>query len=337
MSERVFKDTRLLEALEFIDDEYIASAARYKMKYEAQPAEPPKMTWRTPFKHWKQLVALAACILLLSVASPLVSYIAQVISNFNAGAGSGTTETESEIGTTIDAENSNDMLIDDNTATEMTDNKTIESTSEEANWLFELFGDSKISSFPSNMSEEVIYQEVLKGGWVVGCSRDNSGFVAGGDLWQNFCEKSSRLEPCSVLLAYYYKDAQFGEDHINLTEIKFDGELFYHAQLNSLTDTIEDCGTYKYLIKDFYEIYKGPVIDQGLVKAYFLSNDNTWTYREWSHIQLCSISHHPRNYYRDCVTITVQFVLYDDSVSVPTGEYPVYDPSAEYWHSDLFD
>ena len=92
MSERVFKDTRLLEALEFIDDEYIASAARYKMKYEAQPAEPPKMTWRTPFKHWRQFVALAACILLLSVASPLVSYIAEVISNFNAGAGSGTTE-----------------------------------------------------------------------------------------------------------------------------------------------------------------------------------------------------------------------------------------------------
>ena len=88
MSERVFKDTRLLEALEFIDDEYIASAARYKMKYEAQPAEPPKMTWRTPFKHWRHIAALAACILLLSIASPLVGYIAEVIRDFNAGAGS---------------------------------------------------------------------------------------------------------------------------------------------------------------------------------------------------------------------------------------------------------
>jgi hypothetical protein len=88
MSERVFKDTRLLEALEFIDDEYIASAARYKMKYEAQPAEPPKMTWRTPFKHWRHIAALAACILLLSIASPLVSYIAEVIRDINAGAGS---------------------------------------------------------------------------------------------------------------------------------------------------------------------------------------------------------------------------------------------------------
>ena len=50
------------------------------------------MTWRTPLKHWRQFVALAACILLLSIASPLVNYIAEVISNFNAGAGSGTTE-----------------------------------------------------------------------------------------------------------------------------------------------------------------------------------------------------------------------------------------------------
>ena len=92
MSERALNNQKLLDALEFIDDEYIAAAAKYRLKYEAQPAEPPKMTWRTPLKHWRQFVALAACILLLSIASPLVNYIAEVISNFNAGAGSGTTE-----------------------------------------------------------------------------------------------------------------------------------------------------------------------------------------------------------------------------------------------------
>ena len=96
MNERIIRDTRLLEALEFIDDEYIASAARYKMKYEAQPAEPPKMTWRTPLKHWKSLAALAACILLLSIASPLVGYIAQVITDWGAAAGVGTTEEVSD-------------------------------------------------------------------------------------------------------------------------------------------------------------------------------------------------------------------------------------------------
>ena len=92
MNEKALNNLKLLDALEYIDDEYIASAARFRMNYEPTPATPPKMTWRTPLKHWRQFVALAACILLLSIASPLVSYIAQVISNFNAGAGSGTTE-----------------------------------------------------------------------------------------------------------------------------------------------------------------------------------------------------------------------------------------------------
>ena len=93
MRTEVLRDTRLLDALEYIDDEYIASAARYKMKYAEQVHE-HKITWRTPLRHWKQIVALAACLLLLSVASPLVSYISEAIRAFNAGAGSGTESSE---------------------------------------------------------------------------------------------------------------------------------------------------------------------------------------------------------------------------------------------------
>ena len=96
MNEKALNNLKLLDALEYIDDEYIASAARFRMNYEPTPATPPKMTWRTPFKHWRQFVALAACILLLSIASPLVSYIAEVIRDFNAGAGSGTEEVISD-------------------------------------------------------------------------------------------------------------------------------------------------------------------------------------------------------------------------------------------------
>ena len=158
--ESTITDRRLLAALDYIDQKYIDDVFSI-LKEPEVAGEPEKMTWRTPFKHWRQFVALAACILLLSIASPLVSYIAEVIRDFNAGAGSGTTETESELGTTIDAENSNDMLIDDNTATETTDNKTIESTSEEANWLSELFSDSKISSFPSNMIHHQVKKRLL--------------------------------------------------------------------------------------------------------------------------------------------------------------------------------
>ena len=54
-------------------------------------AEPEKMTWRTPLKYWRQFVALAACLVLLSCAIPLISYILPSIGRIftgNAGAGS---------------------------------------------------------------------------------------------------------------------------------------------------------------------------------------------------------------------------------------------------------
>ena len=89
--ENAITDHRLLAALDYIDQKYIDDVFNIIKEPEAA-GEPEKMTWRTPFKHWRQFVALAACILLLSIASPLVNYIAQVISNFNAGAGSVTTE-----------------------------------------------------------------------------------------------------------------------------------------------------------------------------------------------------------------------------------------------------
>ena len=81
---------RFLEVIELLDERYIEEM--FDGLKVPERAEEPRLTWRSPFKHWKSLAALAACILLLSLASPLVSYIAEVISNFNAGAGSGTTE-----------------------------------------------------------------------------------------------------------------------------------------------------------------------------------------------------------------------------------------------------
>ena len=90
-NEKVITDRRLLAALDYIDQKYIDDVFSIIKEPEAA-GEPENMTWRTPFKHWRQFAALAACILLLSLASPLVSYIAEVIRDFNAGAGSGTTE-----------------------------------------------------------------------------------------------------------------------------------------------------------------------------------------------------------------------------------------------------
>lgn len=92
-----FKDARLLKALDYIDQDLVGEVA-VKLRFDdaSSLTEEPVITWRTPFKHWKSLATLAACILLLSIASPLVGYIAQVIADWGAAAGVGTTEEMSE-------------------------------------------------------------------------------------------------------------------------------------------------------------------------------------------------------------------------------------------------
>ncbi len=94
-NEMRMRKRQMLEALEFIDDDLISGVLK-KIKPELEIAEPVR-TWRTPFKHWKQFVALAACLILLSAASPLANFISQAVSNFRAGAGSGTTENVSDV------------------------------------------------------------------------------------------------------------------------------------------------------------------------------------------------------------------------------------------------
>ncbi len=103
--ERVITDRRLLAALDYIDQKYIDDVFSIIKEPSADTAEPVR-TWRTPFKHWKQIVALAACLILLSAASPLANFISQAVSNFRAGAGSGTTES-SEILNTESIETTN--------------------------------------------------------------------------------------------------------------------------------------------------------------------------------------------------------------------------------------
>ena len=77
---------RLLEMIEYLDSRYIEEMFD-DLKIPERQTELTTAK-RSKIKHLRYLIPLAACILLLSIASPLVSYIAQVISNFNAGAGS---------------------------------------------------------------------------------------------------------------------------------------------------------------------------------------------------------------------------------------------------------
>lgn len=78
-----FRKRRLLDALEYIDDEYIASAARYKMKVKPHTNEPPVQTVGGSLKkYWKQYLGLVACLLLLAMLSPVFSFVAQNIGSF---------------------------------------------------------------------------------------------------------------------------------------------------------------------------------------------------------------------------------------------------------------
>lgn len=93
MNNADFKDTRILEAFDYIDPKYIAEVAEsLKLRSVRTTTEAPEMTWRTPLKHWKQFVALASCLLLLSAAFPVANYAVRVITSIVAGGAEGTSQ-----------------------------------------------------------------------------------------------------------------------------------------------------------------------------------------------------------------------------------------------------
>lgn len=93
MMEDAFTKRRLLDAIEYIDDKYIASAARYKMKIKPYSSEPPVQTVGGSLKkYWKQYLGLVACLLIVALASPLFILVAQNITSLLAGSSIGRQE-----------------------------------------------------------------------------------------------------------------------------------------------------------------------------------------------------------------------------------------------------
>ncbi len=92
-----FKDKRILEALEYIDEKYIDDV--FNVLKEPDMTQNAQVK-RSSFRHWKQYLALAACLILLAFATPIFGYVAEVIGSFAAGIGdhtSGITE-DSDLG-----------------------------------------------------------------------------------------------------------------------------------------------------------------------------------------------------------------------------------------------
>lgn len=94
----IMKDRRLIEALDYIDDEYIASAALYKMRSYAESTSPLAQTaGQSLKKHWKHYLGFVACLLVLALATPLFGYLPEMIYSFAAGWGGGSEYSETEI------------------------------------------------------------------------------------------------------------------------------------------------------------------------------------------------------------------------------------------------
>ena len=228
-NEMRMRKRRMLESLEYLDDDLISGVLR-KIKPEREYADPVR-TWSTPLKHWKSIAVLAACTVLLAFAAPTASFISQVISNYSSvaggNAGAGTAESE----------------------------------------VIDTGFDQYLEAF-ADMTEDEIYAEVLKGGWVV-IGEDNSDFAAGKELWLAFFEKSQKEEPAYALIADYAR-INDQKSEIVLYEIIFDGDLFYYKRMYK-NQIVSD--EYKYLIHGIATKSTMRLADE----AYLLTNIESMT------------------------------------------------------------
>lgn len=240
MTNPYLDDKRLLEALNFIDERFIAEVTEDYEIFDL-PGEYKPNRKRT-FRAYRQFIALAACLILLSGAFPVVIRFVSGTIDFMAGRGSGTTE-------------KNDMI-------------ELDSPYERA-----------IDAYPADMPADEIYVDVLKGGWVVK-GESYGGLTMGEELWYSFFEKTQKGEPASVLVAHYFADVNNinGEGSIFLYEIVYDGELFYLKAFSCQEDTIFHQHEYMFLKKG--EVVYTENGQTCFSEAYFLTNTDwiTWKF-----------------------------------------------------------
>jgi hypothetical protein len=257
MNNEVFTDKRLLGALDYIDERFIAEVTE-SYTFEA-PGE-YKRDKKTVFKAYRRLAALAACLLLLSAAFPVLNYAVQRfgtgIWEGNAGAGTEGLEVPTQPETqALETEN------------EITEAEVIDS------------GFDKYLEAFANMSADEIYAEVMKGGWIVKGPSYLGDLEAGKDLLDSFFIKTQNGEPSSVLYArYFYNSNDNGESSIYLYEIIYDGEFYNHKAFSCQDDTIFHQHKYKFLKKGKVEFTENG--QSYFSEAYFLTNTDwiTWEF-----------------------------------------------------------
>ena len=76
-----------------------------------------------------------------------------------------------------------------------------------------------IESYPQGMSAKEIYDDVLKGGWVVNADDE---LVGGESLWEDFLAKSENKNDATVLIAEYFEESET----ILLHSVSYNGEVY---------------------------------------------------------------------------------------------------------------
>ena len=102
-----FKDKRILEALEYIDEKYIDDVFDFLKEPDMMANENVK---RSPFRYWKHYLGFVACLLVLALAMPLFTHLPEIINSFAAGWGEGTETLKGDETTNLDAIETTDNL-----------------------------------------------------------------------------------------------------------------------------------------------------------------------------------------------------------------------------------
>ena len=107
MKNEYFKDTRLLESLDYIDSDLIGEVAE-KLHVEGSSEKVKNVTAKkNPFKLIRQVAAIAACALLMGALIPVVSYVSGGVASFLAGSSGAGENSETE---SLQSENETNML-----------------------------------------------------------------------------------------------------------------------------------------------------------------------------------------------------------------------------------
>jgi hypothetical protein len=240
--EMKLRKRQMLESLDYIDDDLISSTLK-KIKPDFAAAEPEKMTWRTPLKYWKRFVALAACLVLLSCAIPLISYILPrlgVVFGGNAGS---------------DEYSDYDPYTDSAVFDYPVDMSAVEIYADvlTGGWLV-----TYVTDFDSA----------------------NIKTVAGEGLWEEFHSKVQKGEPAVFRKAFYVEKNNSrnhlpegvepdGNPVISLTEVVYDGEKYYFSHRDMLPSYSHDYS----VVKEYTYLRLSLKMNERDKQFYFLTND----------------------------------------------------------------